>query len=161
MAASASKNFYAKKNKPEDPANMLHLCKCLWYQAKIYKCPVLLWLYNNLLYKYILPLSQKSTIQFYIQFRAKQKYQISIYEFQQKLERESRKTGLYSYKTVRSLKGRCLQRDGLIKGLTIGVVFAPYCKFITSKALKIPVSHVIKKIWTDLTLFFFNAMPLL
>lgn len=67
-------------------------------------------------------------------------------QFQQKLERESRKGKyLYLFKTVRSLKGKCLQKEGLIVDLTIGMVFTPYCKFITSKALKSPVSHVIKK----------------
>lgn len=79
-------------------------------------------------------------------YSLEQNKQINIYKFQQKLERESRRgTDLYSYKTVRSSKGRCLQREGLIEDLTIGVVFTPYYKFLTYKALKIPVSHVIKK----------------
>lgn len=144
MVASASKSFYPKiiklkilktcciyVNASDTKQKFINaLCcsdYCIIYYNNIYFHSV-----RNLLYGFVYSLEQNKNI--------------SMNQFQQKLGRESRK-GKYLYlsKTARSLKRKCLQKERLIEDLTIGMVFTPYCKFITSKALKIPFSHVIKK----------------
>lgn len=149
MVASASKSF-TLKNLPKP--KILQAC-CISINApdirqkfiNVLCCSDYCVIYYTNIYFYSVRNLQCDCVHL-VSFRAKQKDQISINQFQQKLEGECRTgTDLYASKTVRSLKGIYLQREGWFGELTTRVVFIPYCNFITSKALKVPVSHVIKK----------------